>query len=128
MTYRHKEAFCLMWYACKCGHRERIWNSRDGVTPFGTSCPSCGDHSLYHVDWGRDAPAPAHQLSLGQRFFRDGTPEEAIAIIERRIVNSERSGHPVPDDIAASLRESARLLKEEWRQGWPKLDRYEGVP
>jgi len=31
--HRHAEAFKLMIYACSCGHRETIWNSRDGVTP-----------------------------------------------------------------------------------------------
>lgn len=48
--YRHAEAFCLMTYLCKgCGHREVIWNSRDGVTPFAATCPSCGGATLASV-------------------------------------------------------------------------------
>jgi len=42
LGHRHVEAFCLMHYACDCGHHEVIWNSRDGVTPFTAPCPSCG--------------------------------------------------------------------------------------
>lgn len=64
LKYEHAEAFCLMWYGCKCGHRERIWNSRDGVTPFGMGCPSCGG-SMSHVDWQKDILAPQHQLNRG---------------------------------------------------------------
>ena len=38
MKHNHAEAFKLMIYACEnpdCLHQEKIWNSRDGVTPFG---------------------------------------------------------------------------------------------
>ena len=40
--HNHREAFCLMWYACPCGHAERYWNSRDGVTPFMIGCEAKG--------------------------------------------------------------------------------------
>ena len=29
--YQHREAFCLMWYACECGHRERFWERRTAL-------------------------------------------------------------------------------------------------
>jgi hypothetical protein len=65
MAYQHKEAFALMWYACACGHRERFWNSRDGVTPFGgIECPSCGEKGmsmtggLSHIRFDLDEHAP----------------------------------------------------------------------
>jgi hypothetical protein len=83
VTYQHKEAFCLMTYACKCGHRERIWNSRDGVTPFAAQCPSCDDGIMQHVDWALDRRAVEHKLRPGQKFWRDGTPDEAEAIMRR---------------------------------------------
>jgi hypothetical protein len=92
--HNHKEAFYLMWYGCRqspgapkdvgCGHRERIWNSRDGVTPFTTSCPSCGGE-LMHINWGQDAYAPEHKLHQGQRFWRNITREEAMITAHRRI-------------------------------------------
>lgn len=57
--HNHAEAFCLMWYQCKdCGAKERIWNSRDGVTPFGMRCPSCGRADYYHTYFGSDLYAP----------------------------------------------------------------------
>lgn len=124
--YRHKEAFALMWYACECGHRERIWNSRDGVTPFGLSCTSCGTANLRHVDWHLDQHTPEHCLFKGQRFWRDGTADEAIAIIERRIERFAEAGRPVPDEIAKRLLRDARLLSGEWQAGWPALDVFDG--
>lgn len=79
------EAFMLMWYACDCGHRERIWNSRDGVTPFALMCPSCAGEmgTLRHIAWQWDKYAPDHKPHPGQRFFRDGTPDEAQAIMQQ---------------------------------------------
>ena len=126
MGDQHKEAFALMWYGCDCGHRERIWNSRDGVTPFGTACPSCGQVSLHHVDWHLDVRSPDYALLKGQRFWRDGTADEAVAVIERRIERFASSGHPIPADVAESLLADASTLSAEWRRGWPRLDRFEG--
>jgi len=92
----HAEAFCLMWYACKCGHQERIWNSRDGVTPFGMQCPSCGSPSemgsLMHVRWREDLYAPGHVPAPGQRIWIDMTWEAAEAYAEQRIAAAENRG------------------------------------
>jgi len=118
----HKEAFCLMWYGCKCGHRERVWNSRDGVTPFGCGCPSCGA-TMFHVEWQRDEPAPDHKLFTGQRFWRDGTPEEAETIMRRRIERSKGIQCDPSPELAAKLIQSARTGdSDEFRKGWPMLD------
>ena len=78
--YLHGEAFMLMWYACKCGHRERIHTSRDGVTPFCLDCPSCGG-PLQHVDWKLDERRPDYSPFKGQRYFADGTTEEAHGLL-----------------------------------------------
>jgi hypothetical protein len=98
----HKEAFCLMWYACKCGHRERIWNSRDGVTPFGCTCPSCAG-IMDHVNWRDDEPAPNHKLTVGQRFWRDGTPNEAEAIMRRRLEKVKGTRWEADAELTAKL-------------------------
>jgi hypothetical protein len=85
ISYQHKEAYCLMWYKCtSCHHTERIWNARDGVTPFCTTCPSCGQLDLEHHAFQHDQCVPDYKLNLYQRFWRDGTNEEAIAILSRR--------------------------------------------
>lgn len=119
----YKEAFSLMWYACKCGHRERIWNSRDGVTPFGCLCPSCAG-TMSHVEWHRDTPAPGHKLTIGQRFWRDGTPDEAEAIMRYRIEKSKGTKWEASAELAAKLIENARKEDDEseFRKGWPMLD------
>lgn len=118
----HKEAFCLMWYACKCGHRERIWNSRDGVTPFGIGCTSCGD-IMRHVNWQEDEPAPNHKLHEGQRFFRNGTPDEAEAIMRRRIEKAKGTRWEADAEKTELLVKLARVATEgEFQSGWPKID------
>lgn len=93
-SLQHREAFCLMWYGCeKCGHRERIWNSRDGVTPFCTLCQSCGKPTLQHIDWGLDEYVPDHKPTIGQRVWVSMTRERASAIADRRIRAAIASGH-----------------------------------
>lgn len=78
--YNHKEAFCIMTYRCKdCGFEERIWNSRDGVTPFGLACPHCKGHNHYHEDWQNDPCNPLFRSFMrpGQRYFISLTMERA---------------------------------------------------
>jgi hypothetical protein len=151
MPYSHKEAFALMWYACPCGHRERIWNSRDGVTPFGgIRCPSCGsttprpqtpgDESdlakalrklggqasppgMEHVFFGSDECRPDHKPHPGQRIWRDGTPADAVAILERRFKAFANRGQAVPDQVRDRMMADAREGREEWMAGWPMLER-----
>lgn len=125
--HQHGEAFMLMTYACECGHREIIWNSRDGVTPFGSTCPSCGKPSLRHVDWQRDVYAPDHKLHRGQRFWRDGTPDEAEAIIRRRI-ETIKDRYPLRPEDAERLIRNAREGGDdsEFRKGWPALSQATG--
>lgn len=119
----HKEAYCLMWYGCRCGHCERIWNSRDGVTPFAMVCPSCGKDTLSHVVWSSDTPAPDHKLHPRQRFWRDGTKEEAVAIMRARIDSCKGTQFEVKtqervDEILASIDDATG----EFQPGWPMLD------
>jgi hypothetical protein len=83
--YTHVEAFCIMLYACNsCIHREMIWNSRDGVTPFSCQCPSCGG-TMSHTDFKKDRFAPDHQLHHRQKFWRDATPDDLIKNFEAQI-------------------------------------------
>ena len=143
--HNHKEAFCLMTYACVgshvpavpgsrnfmdrtagCGHRERFWNSRDGVTPFMMGCPSCGG-DLQHVDWHDDVYAPNHVPHWGQGIWRDGTPDEAEAIMRRRV-----DAYPARDgEEAARIEAAIKAAREpsehgEFQKGWPMFARSEG--
>lgn len=133
--HQYGEGFKLMWYACVdttgvqapgvakpgCGHRERIWNSRNGVTPFGVSCPSCGG-SLLHVEWQRDEHAPGHKLRRHQRYFRDGTQAEALAHIDKMYERSQGGDYPMPLDVKGHLIAQVRDgTSSDFRPGWPKL-------
>jgi hypothetical protein len=93
------EAFCLMWYACKCGHRERIWNSRDGVTPFGMACPSCKEPTLQHVDWKLDEYAPNHAPAVGQRVWISMSRDRAMEIAKRTLARMSAVREFSPDDL-----------------------------
>ena len=117
----HKEAFALMWYGCECGHRERIWNSRDGVTPFGCGCPSCGRSTMRHIDWSRDQIAEDHSPHKGQRVWRDGTPDEAAEIMTRRIASLQGTPYEADQKEAGRLIESARNGDGDFQRGWPHL-------
>lgn len=122
--YQHGEAFALMRYTCKeCRHSEVIWNSRDGVTPFCFQCPSCGESTITHVDFWMDTCVPDWQLKPFQKFWRDGTPEEAEAIIRARISSMAAAGQPTsPERVEELLASFRRGEWHEFRPGWPILD------
>lgn len=125
MNHNHREAFALMWYQCEdkeCGHREQIWNSRDGVTPFCTACPRCNG-TMQHVDWNLDRYLPDYQPMPGQGFWRDGTVEDAVKSTEARIEHFKTLGRPIPDEHAEKLLSDARNQTGSWQPGWPKLER-----
>jgi hypothetical protein len=83
--YHHKEAFCLMRYASDDGaESEVMWNSRDGVTPMFINSPVTGKQ-MAHVDWHRDAYAPAHVPNVGSRIFVDLTLQRARVFAARRL-------------------------------------------
>ena len=121
--YQFGEAFCLMWYACDCGHRERFWNGRDGVTPFGTSCPSCGG-IMNHVQWQRDVCTPDHVPHHGQAVWRDGTVEDAVAIMTKRLDSCVGTKYKPDAKRRTALIEMVRRgYAEEFQKGWPMLER-----
>lgn len=127
MEYKHKEAFCLMNYICEdCKHHEVIWNSRDGVTPFGTACPSCGSGSLLHVFFRSDMCVPDHKLNTFQKYWRDGTPEEAKAILRRRYKRMAARGYFEDYENEEDFINEVLADSHEFQKGWPMLDIYLG--
>lgn len=85
--HAHREAYALMNYESADGLvREVIWNSRDGVTPFGVTAKD-GTTPLTHARWHEDQYAPNHVPALGDRIFVDLTPERAKTAAMR---NAER--------------------------------------
>lgn len=72
---RSAEAYCLMLYRDTAGNEEWIWNSRDGVTPFGVRSRQGLDAT--HVEFGRDRFEPLHEPKLGDRIFVNLTMDRA---------------------------------------------------
>lgn len=101
--HKHVEAFHLMWYACPCGHQERHWNSRDGVTPYGSHCPSCGDFTIRHSRWHKDEYVPDYKPHHGQRIWVDMTRERAEKYVRALIAGSKSTPYKIEDDRFESL-------------------------
>lgn len=128
--HQYGERFALMWYACEagrgqvkrkhCGHRERLWNSRNGVTPFGIRCTKC-DGFMSHVDWHLDEYAPDHKPAPGSRFFRDGTTAEAITILTKRFADRLDNPHAKAQMNRMLLEIDAGRI-DEFRPGWPTIE------
>lgn len=76
--HNHREAFCLMKYKSKqtsgFGEHEkkfaqvRIWNSRDGVTPFCFQIEQLG-LELHHADWQEDLYNPHYKPVKGDLIW-----------------------------------------------------------
>jgi hypothetical protein len=74
---------------------ERVWNSRDGVTPFVITLR--GGQTATHVDWGSDERMPEDWVPPpGMRVFADLTAERAreLAAVnyDRWLADPERAG------------------------------------
>lgn len=109
----HREAFCLMKYRCtsgECGYIETIWNSRDGVTPFGLNCKKCGEPAN-HIDWNQDVPFHDFWMFLCKEFFQDTrvfismTKEKAEGYAKKRLESFKGTEYPPPDSGTAEYTE-----------------------
>ncbi len=115
----HAEAFCVMKYRCgNCGTEERIWNSRDGVTPFIVSCSRCRTGRMEHVDWQYDSYEPDHIPRKGERMFVD-TPESLrLPLTRMSIVMISRNMGETPDLDEKRVRE---IADHNYRKGSPYI-------
>lgn len=126
--HTHGEAFCAMKYRCEhCGREEWLWNSRDGVTPFCISCPECArvtrDVVMRHIDWHLDRYQPNRLIARGERFFRDGTIDEAREIARARIDMCKGTRYEVPAaDVDEAVERIANATDGEFQRGWPRID------
>jgi len=111
--YQHAEAFCLMTYRSDDGtEEERIWNSRDGVTPF--VIPLRSGKTAQHADWHADARVVEYAPKPGERVFVDLTMERALALAETNIKTWKAQG-------MANLPSAKQMAKEYLRPGAPDL-------
>lgn len=102
---RHVEGFKLMKYVSQDdGFVEWIWNSRDGVTPFGIGDARDGAEAMmHHADWGEDAMVPNFIPPVGSRVFMDHDEVSAAEAFERYKARFEQSGRPIPEDRHAGI-------------------------
>ena len=120
----HREAFRLMQYQCThCQKIELIYNTRDGVTPFIVNSLCC-KASAEHINWAYDLYLPNYPPPKGTRVFRNGTDDEARAIMRRR-VSELRIGerNPLTDADADEIVERCVSDTEhgEFQSGWPMI-------
>lgn len=82
--HQHAEAYCVMTYASDDqATTVRVWNSRDGVTPFGIGYPIDAlpgqATSLKHINWRQDVRDPHHTPQPGELVFVDPDEEHLLA-------------------------------------------------
>ena len=110
--HTHAEAFMLMRYRCKaCGGEEIVWNSRDGVTPFGIDCLACGGGDATHVDWQGDVYAPDHQPELGTRMFVDLTVDRARQSLRAKVEKWPQYAPPAGPERDAFIERGAHAIQ-----------------
>jgi len=119
--HEHAEAFMLMTYASKDGKtRIRIWNSRDGITPFTCSHPVTGVE-LSHADWNLDKYLPDHKPAPGDFIFTKLTPEKARPLAQQMVEKHwDRGEYPLRDASFAKDGKEAAVAHfvKEWTEAW----------
>ena len=119
--YDHNEAFNLMQYESKDG-RERmvIWNSRDGVTPFGCSHPETGTE-LLHVRWNEDIRAVDHKPEVGEWIWVDLDPEKALQQTMARVEEWwDHPEYPMRDAFESKDAAARVLMKDMFESQHPQ--------
>lgn len=77
--HEHAEAFRHMRYGSKDGHvTVEVWNSRDGVTPFGFTDPDTGAELTHLPPWQLDWYDPTYVPEVGEWVWVDLHPELAM--------------------------------------------------
>lgn len=119
--YNHTEAFWLMTYTCQdCGHKKEIWNSRDGVTPFGTRCMACGENNMLHK--GPHEYAPNHVSRQGQYIWIDFPASLRLPFGRGRVQSGDGTDYQVNDE--ETRKEIAAGIAEDMQPGAPYLVRW----
>lgn len=135
--HNHAEAFNLMWYSCVrrpevspnlrmsafngCGHNEAIWNSRDGVTPFGTVCPSCGG-DMVHSAMNKDQYRPDYKPRYGQKVWTGMTRERAQKLAQERLRRGlEYHQREAPDEPVPAFLTLENLTEDTYSNGSPPM-------
>jgi hypothetical protein len=119
------EAYMIMTYECKeCKIKERIWNSRDGVTPFLVGCKVC-DGIMKHIDWDKDGFDPDYQPKDDDRVFVDLTMQRALEKASRQVEKMWNDPvHPMSKrwvNKKEAIRDLAKMAMKEFAPHTPDL-------
>ncbi len=123
---QHQEAFCLMLYKCKdCGAIEILWNSRDGVTPFGINCRNkkCKE-GMQHNHWQLDTRIVDFKPYDGMRVFVDLTEEKCLKYLRKRVDHFWETNHfDIKERYETKEKATQALMESEWdpKQGSPDV-------
>lgn len=124
-NHQHTEAFWLMTYICQdCGHKEVIWNSRDGVTPFGTRCMACGGINMLHK--GPHEYAPDHVPDVGQYVWITFPESLRLPFGRGRVKAGEGTAYQVDDP--QTRQEIAEGIADDMQAGEPFLIQWFPLP
>lgn len=117
----HKEAWNLMQYASGDGeHTEILWNSRNGVTPFGITAADDDSIQMSHVNWSADRYAPRFKPPLGMRIFVDCGPEDALEIAKTKVeMFWDHPEYPMSKSYERREQAIAHLAMEVFSSGIP---------
>ncbi len=115
--YLQPEAFNLMRYQTKDGTlTEVLWNSRDGVTPFGIR--STDGREMTHVDWHLDRFAPNYKPTPGSRVFVTLSKERATEIARERVATYwDDLEYPMSRTFDSQEEAVASLAESYWNAG-----------
>lgn len=91
--FNHAEAFCWMEYFGKANNGRgtisvRIYNSRDGVTPFILRCEQF-EMDLQHVHWQGDIRNVEYLPKKGDLIWRDITKQD-VEKMSKRVLEQRR--------------------------------------
>jgi hypothetical protein len=106
---KHREAWCHMKYFGKSRAGQimiKIWNSRDGVTPFITYNKEFGI-KLQHINWQEDVCEPFYKPKKGDLIWRDLTIEEAIEFGKKKF-------NAIKKDLAAMEKMTLEEIKAKF--------------
>lgn len=123
----HREAFALMQYESAetpvPSVRRLVWNSRDGVTPFGFTDPTTGI-GLTHVRWSEDRYVPDHVPDPDQLVFVTEWPSmaEFTARARRMIERAPQYAPPEGPDRDALVKQLAEgMMRDCGEHGQPAV-------
>ena len=95
--FSNAEAFALMTYGVPDGPPEGIWNSRNGVTPYGCASRD-GKSTVYHLNFHRDRCVPTYKPPVGSRIFVDDKPEDVLrSVMEQVERNWDNATYPMKE-------------------------------